>query len=162
MTFLQRLFGPPDIGKLKAKGHIRGLVKALSYGDDESLQRAAVEALEEMSLSREYKALVGVHKLLHQKAQVASEIDKTSEKIRRHEALLAHWSNASDYDSSQMGVGWAKMGLEEDEAKQKGLLAEAKQLDHLLEQAKVELEAAMAESKDKHFVIEAQKVLGRL
>lgn len=39
------LFGPPDVGKLKAKGDIKGLVKALGYQKDREVRCSAAEAL---------------------------------------------------------------------------------------------------------------------
>jgi len=42
---LFRLFGPPNVEKLKAKSDIQGLIGALSYEKDTSVQIAAAEAL---------------------------------------------------------------------------------------------------------------------
>ncbi len=39
------LFGPPDVAKLKAKGDVPGLIKALGYAKDAGVRRAAAEAL---------------------------------------------------------------------------------------------------------------------
>ncbi|NQT71853.1 MAG: HEAT repeat domain-containing protein [Chloroflexi bacterium] len=39
------LFGPPNVQKLKAKGNIKGLIKALGYKKDASVSQAAAEAL---------------------------------------------------------------------------------------------------------------------
>lgn len=39
------LFGPPDVEKLKAKGDVEGLIKALNYEKDVSVRRAAAGAL---------------------------------------------------------------------------------------------------------------------
>lgn len=40
-----RLFGPPNIQKLKAKGNMKGLIKALGYRKDASVSQAAAVAL---------------------------------------------------------------------------------------------------------------------
>ena len=42
------LFGPPNIEKLKAKGNIKGLIKALGYKKDAAIRQAAAQALMEM------------------------------------------------------------------------------------------------------------------
>ena len=39
------LFGPPNIEKLRAKGNVKGLIKALGYQKDADVRRNAVEAL---------------------------------------------------------------------------------------------------------------------
>ena len=39
------LFGPPNVEKLKAKGNVKGLIKALDYKKDASVRRAAAKAL---------------------------------------------------------------------------------------------------------------------
>jgi len=46
------LFGPPNIEKLKAKRDIQGLIKALDYEKDSSVQEAASEALGEVGDER--------------------------------------------------------------------------------------------------------------
>lgn len=42
------LFGPPNVEKLKAKGNIKGLIKALGYREDDQVRQAATEALVEI------------------------------------------------------------------------------------------------------------------
>jgi HEAT repeat protein len=39
------LFGPPNVEKLKAKGDIKGLIKAMGYKNDQQVREAAAEAL---------------------------------------------------------------------------------------------------------------------
>jgi hypothetical protein len=39
------LFGPPNVKKMKAKGNIKGLIKALDFNNDRVVRRAAAEAL---------------------------------------------------------------------------------------------------------------------
>ena len=39
------LFGPPDVEKLKTRGDVKGLVKALDYKKDSKLRRDAAAAL---------------------------------------------------------------------------------------------------------------------
>jgi HEAT repeat protein len=46
------LFGPPDLDKLKAKGNIKGLIKALHYGTNEKHQYIA-------ELSKKYLGDIG-------------------------------------------------------------------------------------------------------
>lgn len=48
MSFLQELFGRPNIDKLKAKRDIRRLIKALQYEEDWHIRLAAAEALGEL------------------------------------------------------------------------------------------------------------------
>ena len=48
------LFGPPDIEKLKAKGNIKGLIKALSYKKDDAIRQAAAQVLVEIRLSEDF------------------------------------------------------------------------------------------------------------
>lgn len=45
MSFLQGLFGPPDVEKMKARRDVDGLIKALSYQKDRRVRWAAAEAL---------------------------------------------------------------------------------------------------------------------
>jgi hypothetical protein len=35
------LFGPPNVKKMKAKGNIKGLIKALDFNNDRVVRRAA-------------------------------------------------------------------------------------------------------------------------
>jgi HEAT repeat protein len=53
------LFGPPDVGKLKAKGDIGGLVKALTYAKDASIRCKAVLALKDIGNARVVEPLIG-------------------------------------------------------------------------------------------------------
>src|SRR5674476_493575 len=39
------LFGPPNVAKLKARGSVKGLLKALEYRDHSDVRKAAAEAL---------------------------------------------------------------------------------------------------------------------
>jgi len=48
MSFFQRLFGPPNIEKLKAKRDVKGLIEALDYERDISVRQAATKALGEI------------------------------------------------------------------------------------------------------------------
>lgn len=52
------LFGPPDVEKLKAKGDVEGLIKALNYEKDVSVRRAAAEALGQIGDSQSMITLV--------------------------------------------------------------------------------------------------------
>jgi len=52
------LFGSPDVEKLKAKGDVKGLIKALSYKKDPATRRAAAEALGEMGDVRAVEPLL--------------------------------------------------------------------------------------------------------
>jgi hypothetical protein len=45
------LFGPPNIEKLREKGDIKGLIKALGYQKDAAVRQAATEALVEIGAS---------------------------------------------------------------------------------------------------------------
>lgn len=53
------LFGPPDVAKLKAKGDVKGLVKALGYEKEQDVCNAAQEALGEIGAPA-VEPLVGV------------------------------------------------------------------------------------------------------
>jgi len=39
------LFGPPNVGRMKAKGDVRGLIEALSYRKDAAIRKSAADAL---------------------------------------------------------------------------------------------------------------------
>jgi HEAT repeat protein len=41
-------FGPPNVEKLKAKGNVEGLIKALGYEKDSTIGAAAIEALSDI------------------------------------------------------------------------------------------------------------------
>jgi HEAT repeat protein len=53
MSFLQGLFGPPNVEKLKAEGNVNGLVKALNYQKDATIRQTATKALLEIGYARE-------------------------------------------------------------------------------------------------------------
>jgi len=53
-----KLFGPPDVAAMKAKGDVKGVVKALDQEDDRDMRRAACAALGEMHDPRAVAALV--------------------------------------------------------------------------------------------------------
>jgi HEAT repeat protein len=48
MSFFSRLFGPPNVEKLKAKGDVQGLIKALGYQKDARVRIAVINALQEI------------------------------------------------------------------------------------------------------------------
>jgi HEAT repeat protein len=52
------LFGPPDINKLKAKGDVKGLIKALRYKKDRSVVAYAAQALGEIGDARATEPLI--------------------------------------------------------------------------------------------------------
>ncbi len=54
------LFGPPDVEKLKAKGDVPGLIKALGYGKDWKVRWAAVGALGKIGDARAVEPLIVV------------------------------------------------------------------------------------------------------
>lgn len=56
------LFGSPDVEKLKAKGDIKGLIKALSYTKDQAVRQSAAEALGEMGDVRAVEPLLAALK----------------------------------------------------------------------------------------------------
>jgi HEAT repeat protein len=51
------LFGPPDVAKLKAKGDVPGLIKALGYTGDPSVRRDAAAALGDLGDARAVEPL---------------------------------------------------------------------------------------------------------
>lgn len=64
MSFLQSLFGPPDVEKLKAEGNIKGLEKALRYRegryDSKHIRYSAAKALSKLKPARSVKPLIAV------------------------------------------------------------------------------------------------------
>ena len=56
------LFGPPDVAKLKAKGDVKGLIKALGYQKDWHVRQAAAEALGKIGDARAVEPLVAALK----------------------------------------------------------------------------------------------------
>ena len=56
------LFGSPDVEKLKAKGDVKGLIKALSYKKDQTVRQSAAEALGEMGAMRAVEPLLAALK----------------------------------------------------------------------------------------------------
>jgi HEAT repeat protein len=52
------LFGPPNVEKLKAKGDVEGLIKALVYKKDANVRKAAAEALEQITNEQAIKSLI--------------------------------------------------------------------------------------------------------
>jgi HEAT repeat protein len=63
MSFLQGLFGPPNIEKLEAKRDVRGLIKALSYKKDwKKVPQKAAEALGRIRDPRAVEQLIAALK----------------------------------------------------------------------------------------------------
>ncbi len=58
MSFLQGLFSPPDVEKLKTKCDMVGLIKALSYPRDETIRKSAAVALGNLSDVRAVEPLI--------------------------------------------------------------------------------------------------------
>lgn len=58
MSFLQRLFGPPDVDELRAKRDVKGLIKALGYEKDVRVRQAAACALGKVRDERAVKPLI--------------------------------------------------------------------------------------------------------
>lgn len=56
------LFGPPEVGKLKNKGDIDGLIKALEYKNEPNVRSAAAKALGEISDERAVEPLIAALK----------------------------------------------------------------------------------------------------
>src|SRR5450756_828303 len=56
------LFGPPNVEKLKAKGDIPGLIKALGYGKDWGVRNAAAGALGQIGDARAVGPLIAALK----------------------------------------------------------------------------------------------------
>jgi hypothetical protein len=52
MSFLQGLFDPPNIEKMKANRDLQGLIKALEYQKDASVRSGAAKALGELKDAR--------------------------------------------------------------------------------------------------------------
>jgi HEAT repeat protein len=62
MSFLQGLFGPPKIKKLKHKKDIKGLIKALEYKKDPTVRAGAAEALGQIGDSCAVEPLIAALK----------------------------------------------------------------------------------------------------
>ena len=45
MGIFDKLFGPPNVEKLKSKKDVKGLIKALQYGEDWQIRKDAAEAI---------------------------------------------------------------------------------------------------------------------
>jgi len=58
MSFLQKLFGPPNLKELESKGDVKGLIKALGYKKDKQVQFGAARALGEIGDARTVKPLI--------------------------------------------------------------------------------------------------------
>ena len=62
MSFLQGLFGRPDVAKLAAKQDVPGLIKALGYPKDSSVRVAAAQALGQIGDARVLEPLAAALK----------------------------------------------------------------------------------------------------
>lgn len=58
----ERFFGPPNVEKLKAKGNVKGLIKALGYEKDATIRQAADEVLGEIGDTRAVEPLIAAIK----------------------------------------------------------------------------------------------------
>ncbi|MGB9872500.1 MAG: HEAT repeat domain-containing protein, partial [Anaerolineae bacterium] len=56
------LFGPPNIEKMKARGDVKGLIKALGYEKDWEIRRDAARALGELKDARAVEPLIAALK----------------------------------------------------------------------------------------------------
>jgi HEAT repeat protein len=54
--------GPPNVGKLKAKRNIKGLINALGYKKDWGIRRDAAEALRQIGDARAVEPLIAALK----------------------------------------------------------------------------------------------------
>ena len=52
------LFGPPEVAKLKAKGNVKGLIKALGYYKDRYVRGSAAVALGQIGDARAVEPLI--------------------------------------------------------------------------------------------------------
>jgi HEAT repeat protein len=52
------LFGPPDVGRLKANQDLQGLIKALGYQKDERIRKSAAKALGELKIKEAVEPLI--------------------------------------------------------------------------------------------------------
>ena len=57
------LFGPPNVEKMKAKNDVQGLIKALSYQKDYSIQINAAKSLGEIGDVRAVDPLIAILKM---------------------------------------------------------------------------------------------------
>lgn len=78
MSFLDSLFGPPNVERLKEKGDVKGLIKALSYDDDYTIRNNAQKALEEIGDSRVIELLIVTlkHKYKYARSSAAESLGK--------------------------------------------------------------------------------------
>ncbi|MGD2143790.1 MAG: HEAT repeat domain-containing protein, partial [Anaerolineae bacterium] len=58
MSFLGRFLGPPDVERLKERGNVDGLIRALSYEDDAEVRQDAAQALGDLGDQRAVRPLI--------------------------------------------------------------------------------------------------------
>ncbi len=97
MSFLKRLFGPPNVEELKAKHNIKGLIKALGYQKESSVRQAASGALVEIGTSVIEPLLTA---LKDEKVCeiVAETLDKLGWQADRSEAGAYYWIAKGHWD----------------------------------------------------------------
>lgn len=83
------VFGPPNVEKLKAKRHVKGLIKALGYQKDPAVRKAAAEVLGEIKDARAVEPLISALRDTHKNMrQAAAEALGKLGDIRAVEPLI--------------------------------------------------------------------------
>ena len=95
MSFLRGLFGPPNVEELKAKGDVKGLIKALSYHKDHRVRQAAAEALDDLGWQPNHSE-AGVRYWIERR-----QWDKCVEAGAAATKLLVNTLNSTDEDVRQ-------------------------------------------------------------
>lgn len=106
------LFGPPNVERLKAKGDIKGLIKALGYEKDSEVRKAAAQALGEIGDTRAVEPLIeALNKdnwgnLVIDAAKALGELGDT----RAVEPLIAILKKGSQYERIAAAEALSKIG----------------------------------------------------
>ena len=105
---------------------------------------------------------VNVWSLLSERNQVGLAIDKARGEIQSARESIGHWRNASDSDSSRMGVYWGERRAEDAKKKMSELQAKLPVLDAKLKQLRARLESSVSKSTDEFYAARAEEILTRL
>jgi HEAT repeat protein len=91
MSFLQGLFGPPDIAKMKAKRDVKGLIKALSYQEDVNVRWQAAKALGELKDAHAVEPLIAALKFDTVRETAARTLDGMGWKPGKDSIGAEYW-----------------------------------------------------------------------
>jgi HEAT repeat protein len=100
MSFIDLLFGPPNVEKLKAKGDVKGLMKASQYKKESSVRNNAIKALGKIGDKRAVISLIEALKDsdLEVRKNAALVLDEIGWESDKSESSAAYWAVKNQWE----------------------------------------------------------------